>query len=153
MFIYCFQDVHGGYYMEYAVRYYDLFKKLEVTGFRITDEQKALLMDTNLHMEPMVLSQDGGDFDETVTIAAVRPNDVFMDIYRDMDYGMTGLNEDDRVEVFSGILMGSSDFTRELLEEVADNYDVDLGEILGYKKAGSNIQLTEREAKCLLSVI
>lgn len=47
----------------------------------------------------------------------------FMDFFRD-DERLNLLSTDDKVEVFTQILQGSSDFTVELLEEVLSDYSV-----------------------------
>lgn len=47
----------------------------------------------------------------------------FMDFFRD-DEKLNLLTADDRVEIFAQILLGNSDFTKELLESVLLDYDV-----------------------------
>jgi len=47
----------------------------------------------------------------------------FMSFFRD-DEQLNTLSNDDRIEVFSHILSGSSDFTKELLEKVLSDYSV-----------------------------
>ena len=47
----------------------------------------------------------------------------FMDFFRD-DEKLNLLSVDDRLEIFSHILLGESDFTKEFLEEVFGNYGV-----------------------------
>jgi len=47
----------------------------------------------------------------------------FMEFFRD-DEKLNELTVDDRVEIFSQILVGSSDFTKELLDEVLADYGV-----------------------------
>jgi hypothetical protein len=49
--------------------------------------------------------------------------DAFMAFFRD-DEKLQTLSADDRVEVFGQILLGSSDFTKELIEEVLSDYSV-----------------------------
>ncbi len=49
--------------------------------------------------------------------------DDFMAFFRDNEQ-LNTLSNDDRVEVFCTILAGSSDFTKDLLDEVLDNYSV-----------------------------
>ena len=46
-----------------------------------------------------------------------------MEFFRD-DEKLNTLSTDDRMEVFASILPGSSDFTKEFLDEVLSNYDV-----------------------------
>jgi hypothetical protein len=48
--------------------------------------------------------------------------DDFMAFYRD-DELLNELSNDDRVEVFMGILAGNSDITKELLDELIGDYD------------------------------
>jgi transcriptional regulator with XRE-family HTH domain len=47
----------------------------------------------------------------------------FMNFFRD-DEKLNELNTDDRVEVFRTILIGNSDFTKELLDEILSDYNV-----------------------------
>jgi hypothetical protein len=47
----------------------------------------------------------------------------FMAFFRD-DERLNLLSADDRIEIFSQILLGKSDFTKELLEEVLSDYGV-----------------------------
>lgn len=48
----------------------------------------------------------------------------FMIFFRD-DEKLNELTCDDRIEIFSTILLGSSDFTKELLDEILSDYNVD----------------------------
>ena len=48
----------------------------------------------------------------------------FMKFFRDTEK-LNGLSPDDRVEVFRTILFGSSDFSKDLLNEVLGDYSVD----------------------------
>lgn len=47
----------------------------------------------------------------------------FMEFFRDED-SLNTLSPDDRVEVFQTILLGSSDFSAELLEDILADYSV-----------------------------
>ena len=47
----------------------------------------------------------------------------FMNFFRDSDQ-LNELTPDDRVEVFSNILLGGSDLTKELLNEILKDYAV-----------------------------
>jgi hypothetical protein len=49
--------------------------------------------------------------------------DDFMNFFRSDD-SLNTLSSDDRIEIFRTILLGSSDFTKELLEEVLSDYSV-----------------------------
>ncbi|MFT5834582.1 MAG: hypothetical protein ACI97N_002222 [Cognaticolwellia sp.] len=53
----------------------------------------------------------------------------FMNFFRD-DEKLNLLSADDRIEVFSQILIGSSDFTKELLDEILSDYSVPNLEII-----------------------
>ena len=53
----------------------------------------------------------------------------FMNFFRD-DEKLNELTVEDRVEVFRTILVGSSDLTKELLDEILSDYNVDHLEIL-----------------------
>ena len=58
--------------------------------------------------------------------------DDFMNFFRD-DEKLSELTVDDRVEIFSYILLGSSDFTKELLDRVLSDYSVENLQILELK--------------------
>jgi hypothetical protein len=58
--------------------------------------------------------------------------DDFMNFFRD-DEKLNELTVDDRVEIFSFILSGSSDFTKELLDRILSDYNVENLEILETK--------------------
>jgi hypothetical protein len=47
----------------------------------------------------------------------------FMKFFRD-DEKLNELTVDDRIEVFRTVLIGSSDFTKELLDEILSDYNV-----------------------------
>ena len=53
----------------------------------------------------------------------------FLSFFRD-DEKLNLLTNDDRVEIFSQILSGSSDFTKKLLDEVLSDYSVSNLEII-----------------------
>lgn len=53
----------------------------------------------------------------------------FMEFFRD-DEKLNTLSPDDRVEIFSSILLGGCDITKELLEEILGNYGVDNLEVI-----------------------
>jgi hypothetical protein len=59
----------------------------------------------------------------------IMSRDDFMDFFRDDDK-LNQLNVDDRIEVFSTILLGSSDFTKTLLDEIFRDYCVSNLEII-----------------------
>lgn len=59
---------------------------------------------------------------ETNTQAAITRNQ-FMAFFRD-DEKLNELSADDRVEIFSTILLGSSDFKKELLDTILSDYCV-----------------------------
>lgn len=56
----------------------------------------------------------------------------FMDFFRD-DEKLNELTYDDRVEIFKYILIGSSDLTKKLLDEILSDYCVENLEILEIK--------------------
>ncbi len=56
-----------------------------------------------------------------------------MAFFRD-DECLNTLSADDRVEVFSTILTGSSDFTKELLDEIFSDYCVSHLEVIEIKE-------------------
>lgn len=53
----------------------------------------------------------------------------FMEFFRN-DETLDLLTPDDRVEIFSQIILGSMDFTKELLENVLGDYGIDIYELL-----------------------
>lgn len=55
--------------------------------------------------------------------------DYFMNFFRDEEK-LNELTADDRVEIFSYILLGSSDFTKKLLDEILSDYCVENLEIV-----------------------
>lgn len=55
--------------------------------------------------------------------------DNFMDFFRN-DEKLNELTVDDRVEIFRYILIGSSDFTKKLLDEILSDYCVENLEIV-----------------------
>lgn len=61
--------------------------------------------------------------------------DDFMAFFRD-DEQLNTLSIDDRVEVFCTILAGSSDFTKELLDEVLADYSVENIEVKEITNSG-----------------
>lgn len=48
----------------------------------------------------------------------------FMDFFRD-DEKLNTLTVEDRLEIFRYVMLGSSDFTKELLDEVLNDYCVE----------------------------
>ncbi|EOQ89288.1 hypothetical protein LEP1GSC202_0787 [Leptospira yanagawae serovar Saopaulo str. Sao Paulo = ATCC 700523] len=48
----------------------------------------------------------------------------FMEFFRNIDE-LNQLTPDDRIEIFKSILLGSSDITKELLDDLLINYSVD----------------------------
>jgi len=60
--------------------------------------------------------------------------DQFMEFFRDNDK-LDTLSVDDRIEVFSTILLGSSDFTKDLLEEIFSDYNVDHLEVIEVRES------------------
>jgi transcriptional regulator with XRE-family HTH domain len=62
----------------------------------------------------------------------------FMNFFRD-DEKLNQLTADDRVEVFRTGLIGSSDFTKELLNEILSDYCVCHLEIVEIKNCENNI--------------
>ena len=59
----------------------------------------------------------------------IMSRDEFMDFFRDDD-SLNQLSVDDRIEIFSTILLGSSDFTKELLDNIFRDYCVSNLEII-----------------------
>lgn len=53
----------------------------------------------------------------------------FMKFFRD-DYKLNELSVDDREEIFRTVLVGNSDFTKDLLDEVLNDYSVSNLEII-----------------------
>ncbi|MBK8051749.1 MAG: hypothetical protein IPK35_00360 [Saprospiraceae bacterium] len=57
--------------------------------------------------------------------------DDFMAFFRDTDC-LNILSVDDRIEVFSTILLGSSDFKKSLLDEIFSDYGVEHLEVIDH---------------------
>jgi len=53
----------------------------------------------------------------------------FMKFFRDTEK-LNELTPDDRVEIFRGILLGSSDFSKDILNEILGDYCVDNLEVI-----------------------
>lgn len=53
----------------------------------------------------------------------------FMKFFRDTEK-LNELTSDDRVEIFRGILLGSSDFSKDILNEILGDYCVDKLEVI-----------------------
>lgn len=66
--------------------------------------------------------------------------DEFMSFFRN-DETLNTLSVEDRIEVFSSTLLGSSDFTKELLEGVLNDYCVDNLKIVKIDKTLNTIKL------------
>lgn len=56
----------------------------------------------------------------------------FMNFFRD-DEKLNELTVDDRIEIFKYVLIGSSDFTKKLLDEILSDYCVENLEIVEIK--------------------
>jgi hypothetical protein len=55
--------------------------------------------------------------------------DAFMAFFRDID-SLNSLSVDDRIEVFSTVLQGSSDFKKKLFDEIFSDYGIDYLEVI-----------------------
>ena len=56
----------------------------------------------------------------------------FMNFFRDSEK-LNELTPDDRIEIFRTILLGNSDFSKDLLNEILSDYSVDNLEIIELK--------------------
>ena len=56
----------------------------------------------------------------------------FMKFFRNTEQ-LNQLTPDDRVEIFRTVLLGSSDLTKELLNEILKDYSVEHLEVIGFK--------------------
>ncbi len=59
----------------------------------------------------------------------------FMKFFRDTEK-LNELTPDDRVEIFRTVLLGSSDFSKELLNEILGDYSVDNLEVVEIENRG-----------------
>ncbi len=59
----------------------------------------------------------------------------FMNFFRDTEK-LNELTPDDRVEIFRTVLLGSSDFSKELLNEILGDYSVDNLEVIEIGNGG-----------------
>ena len=64
--------------------------------------------------------------------------EAFMQFFRDEEK-LNELSPDDRIEIFSTILLGSSDTTKALLEEVLKDYNVSNLEVVDAKDGGEGL--------------
>ena len=72
--------------------------------------------------------------------------DAFMAFFRD-DERLQTLTADDRIEIFSQILTGSSDFTKELIDSVLEDYGVTLLRTVKEDWADENILSEKQDRK------
>lgn len=68
----------------------------------------------------------------------------FMKFFRNTEK-LNELTPDDRVEIFRTVVLGSSDFTKELFNEILSDYSVDHLEVIAFNKSENmkSIQVTE----------
>ena len=57
----------------------------------------------------------------------------FMKFFRD-DEKLNELTADDRIEIFRTILLGNSDFTKELLDDILEDYSVSNLEVIEHSE-------------------
>ena len=91
----------------------------------VTDRQHMLLDNGDATYQYTIKAADGEAwtlFEQDLWIKT-NDRDIFMDIFRDADR-LSTLSPDDRIEVFTSILLGSSDVTVELLKDVLREYSV-----------------------------
>lgn len=91
----------------------------------VTDRHHVLLDNGDATYQYTIKAADGEVwtlFEQDLWIKT-NDRDIFMDIFRDADR-LNTLSPDDRVEVFTSILLGSSDVTVELLNDVLREYSV-----------------------------
>ncbi len=58
--------------------------------------------------------------------------EAFMQFFRDTEK-LNQLTPEDRIEIFRTVLPGSSDLTKELLNEILRDYSVEHLEVIGFK--------------------
>ena len=58
--------------------------------------------------------------------------EAFMQFFRDTEK-LNQLTPEDRIEIFRTVLLGSSDLTKELLNEILSDYSVNHLEVIGFK--------------------
>lgn len=122
-------------------------------------------MDGDVYTYKYTLDVDGDRIEMMEKDLWISTNDrnTFMEIFRDSDR-LNTLSPDDRIEVFTSILLGSSDITVELLNDVLKEYNVSNIEVreipkrdektifiiyyaYGGKYTGDNTSFREIEAK------
>lgn len=69
---------------------------------------------------------------EKITDDNIITREDFMNFFRD-DEKLNKLTADDRVEIFRTILIGSSDLTKDLLNDILGDYSVDDLEVIDRK--------------------
>lgn len=78
------------------------------------------------------IQKDVEDFINSIKNDNVITRDQFMDAFRSNEF-LNSLTPDDRREIFSQVLLGSSDLTKEFLEKVLQDYNVSNIEIIRKK--------------------
>ena len=58
--------------------------------------------------------------------------EAFMNFFRDTEK-LNQLTPEDRIEIFRTVLLGSSDLTKELLNEILRDYSVEHLDVIGFK--------------------
>ncbi|UFK97733.1 hypothetical protein [Kaistella faecalis] len=58
--------------------------------------------------------------------------EAFMQFFRNTEK-LNQLTPEDRIEIFRTVLLGSSDLTKELLNEILKDYSVEHLEVIGFK--------------------
>ena len=74
------------------------------------------------------------------TVHLISPRRVFMDIFR-AEPDQQGLSNDDRAEVFGGIMLGASDFTADGIQSILNDYDVRHIDVIDYNLEPDDFQV------------
>lgn len=94
---------------------------------------------------PTEIETEGYYYDEDkgtnwVTIHKLWTRGVFMAIFR-AEPDEQGLSNDDRAEVFGGIMLGASDFTADGIQSILNDYDVRHIDVIDYNLEPDDFQV------------
>ncbi len=99
----------------------------------LTPEQREEFLRLFHEVELLQIAPIATEYDNYTIIRDERKStitrDDFIAFYRD-EHALNTLSPDDRIEIFCGVLLGSSDFTKELLDEVLSDYGIEHLEII-----------------------
>lgn len=118
MYIVYVSSHYGQNECRYAMNIQEVNNILKNRDFEEVTEREFAQIENGEHYSEHLENTDW------VTIHKLWTRGVFMTIYRSDDFNEQGITPDDRHEVFSGIMLGSSDFEATEINEMLANYNV-----------------------------